>query len=133
MARVLVVDDEPANRALLAYLLRYFGHDVATACDGASAVRSARAERPDLVVMDLAMPGMDGCTAARLIRSEKSLTGIRLLAVSATSTASEESLRAVGFDGFYPMPVDPQSFLSFVYSVIDPPAVTGVTGVTGPE
>jgi CheY-like chemotaxis protein len=124
VARVLVVDDQPANRDLVAYLLRYFGHDVATAPDGASAVRAARAQHPDLIVMDLAMPGMDGYTAAQLMRAEQSLTGIRLIAVSATGTASEGAACAAGFDAFYPMPIDPQAFMSFLEAFIRQPAAT---------
>src|SRR5712692_4401361 len=108
MARILVVDDRAENRDLLSYLLGYFGHVVSTAGDGAAAVRAATAEPPDLILMDLAMPGMDGYTAARLIRSEQILRDVPLVAVSAAGSATLERARQAGFDDFYPMPIEPR-------------------------
>ncbi len=111
MARILVVDDRAVNRDLLSYLLSYFGHDVSTASDGAEALRAALAEPPDLVVMDIEMPGTDGCTAARLMRAETALRNVPLIAVSASTITLEEAQRA-GFDDFYPIPIEPRAFLA---------------------
>ena len=112
MARILVVDDRPENRDLLSYLLGYFGHAVSTAHDGASAVRAAMADPPDLILMDLAMPGMDGYTAARLIRSERALKDVPLIAVSAMGMATLELALEAGFDAFYPLPIEPRDFVA---------------------
>ena len=125
MAHILVVDDEQANRDLLAFLLGYFGHDVTTAPEGESALRAALADPPDLVVMDLAMPKVDGYTAAQLIRAEPTLDGVRMVAVSATSIASAETASAAGFDAFYPFPLDPQDFMSFLEPFTQPSAAAG--------
>jgi CheY-like chemotaxis protein len=125
MARILVVDDELANRELMAYLLRHFGHEVTTAPDGAGALRTALAEHPDLVVMDVAMPGMDGYTAARLMRAEQALSDVRLVAVSATGVASLAAARAAGFDAFYPMPIEPGELMALLEPFIRAPAVDG--------
>ncbi|SDO02272.1 two-component system, OmpR family, response regulator [Klenkia soli] len=68
--RVLVVDDEPSIRELLGLALRYEGWDVATAADGADAVRTARETRPDAVLLDMMMPGMDGLEVLRHLRAD---------------------------------------------------------------
>jgi len=112
MARILVVDDRPENRDLLSYLLGYFGHVVSTVHDGAGAVRAALADPPDLILMDLAMPGMDGYTAAGLIRSERTLLDVPLIAVSAMGAATLERALEAGFDDFYPMPIEPRDFVA---------------------
>ena len=112
MATVLVVDDRPENRDLLIYLLGYFGHEVSSAADGAEAIRAAMAYPPDLILMDLAMPGMDGYTAAGLMRSDETLRNVPLVAVSATGSATPETAKAAGFDAFYPMPIDPRDFMT---------------------
>jgi CheY-like chemotaxis protein len=103
MARILVVDDRAVNRDLLSYLLSYFGHDVSTASDGADALRTALADPPDLVVMDIEMPGTDGCTAARLMRAETALKNVPITLVEA---------QRAGFDDFYPIPIEPRAFLA---------------------
>jgi two-component system, cell cycle response regulator DivK len=120
MARILVVDDQAENRDLLAYLLGYFGHDVSTAPDGAAGMRAALAGRPDLIIMDIAMPGVDGYTAARLMRSEQALADVPLVAVSATGTATLKRARAAGFDAFYPIPIDPRKFMIQIEPFISP-------------
>jgi two-component system cell cycle response regulator DivK len=114
MARILVVDDRVENRDLLSYLLGYFGHQVSTAPGGAAAVRAALADPPDLIVMDIDMPGIDGYAAARLIRTEAALRDLPLVAVSATGTASPEKAHAAGFDAFYPLPIEPRDFVDWL-------------------
>jgi CheY-like chemotaxis protein len=116
MARILVVDDRVENRDLFSYLLGYFGHQVSTAPGGAAAVRAALADPPDLIVMDIDMPGIDGYAAARLIRAEAALRDLPLVAVSVTDTASPEKAREAGFDAFYPMPIEPRDFVEQVES-----------------
>jgi CheY-like chemotaxis protein len=112
VARILVVDDQPENRDLLAYLLRYFGHTVSVASDGAAGVRAALAEVPDLVLMDIAMPVIDGLAAARQMRSHPELDDTALIAISATGSISLETIKASGFDGFYPIPIEPARFIA---------------------
>jgi signal transduction histidine kinase/DNA-binding response OmpR family regulator len=82
---ILVVDDQEENRRLLQQFLEPLGFSVMLAGDGKEAVASARAYRPDLIVMDLRMPGMDGVEAARAIRSTPGLENIFIVAASASS------------------------------------------------
>ena len=112
MARILVVDDQAENRDLLAYLLRYYGHTVSVASDGAAGVRAALADPPDLVLMDIAMPIIDGLAAARQMRSHPELADTPLIAISATASITPETIRASGFDGFYPIPIEPAHFIA---------------------
>jgi CheY-like chemotaxis protein len=114
VAHILVVDDSAANRDLLAYLLTYVGHRVSQAPDGNAAIALARADPPDLVVMDLAMPGIDGYAAAHLMRLDPAMNGVPLIAVSATGRATPEAAAAAGFDDFYPMPIDPETFVAML-------------------
>ena len=95
---ILVVDDKAANRDLLAYLLGSSGHVVEQAASGQAALAAVAAAVPDLVIMDISMPGVDGFTAARRLRTDARLDDVPLVAVSATSYADVSSARAAGFD-----------------------------------
>jgi CheY-like chemotaxis protein len=114
MAHVLVVDDSAANRDLLDYLFTYFGHRVTQATGGDEAIAAARDDRPDLIVMDLLMPGVDGYHAASAVRRDPALADIPLIAVSAARSATQEAAQAAGFDGFYTMPLDPETFVELL-------------------
>jgi CheY-like chemotaxis protein len=118
MARILVVDDQAVNRDLLGYLLGCHGHAVSSASDGAEALRVALADPPDLIVMDIAMPCMDGYTAAGLMRSADALRNVPLIAVSATGTATPKRTETAGFDAFYPIPIDPREFVDQIESFL---------------
>ena len=88
---ILVVDDQEENRRLLQQLLEPLGFGVQLAGGGKEAVASARAHRPDLIVMDLRMPGMDGIEAARAIRSTPGLETVSIVAASASSADLERA------------------------------------------
>jgi CheY-like chemotaxis protein len=79
MATVLVVDDLPANRDLVQTVLGYYGHETLAADDGAQALALLTRQHPDLVLTDVAMPGMDGYQLARAIRSDPDCWGIPIL------------------------------------------------------
>ncbi len=86
MARILVVDDEQGYRAAVASLLSSQGHEVITAHEGGGAIEAAMADRPDLILMDVQMPGMDGDQATRLLRER----GFRAPILALTGDASDE-------------------------------------------
>ncbi len=96
--RILVVDDARASADTLAQLLRAIGHDVATANDGHSAVEWTVQNKPDVVFLDIAMPGMDGYEVARRIRETVGLEDIVLVAL--TGYGQEEDRRRTGEVGF---------------------------------
>jgi CheY-like chemotaxis protein len=82
LSRILVVEDEPAQRALLRRILERAGHEVSDAGDGAAALQAVRESSPDLVVTDMMMPVMGGAELIRRLRSEPATAGIPILAAS---------------------------------------------------
>jgi two-component system cell cycle response regulator DivK len=104
---VLVVEDYDDSRFMLARLLEMSGYWVLEAADGREAVRIAEKECPDVVLMDLQMPVLDGFTATSLIRRIESICRVPVIAVSAQSTEDFISAaKRVGCDRFVPKPVD---------------------------
>ena len=106
-ARLLVVDDNEDNRWLMSFVLEAVGHEVLLAANGSEGVEAARRDRPDLILMDLKMPVIDGFEALRLIRREPSLREIPIIALTATLAGDRgrEQARAAGFDGYIEKPI----------------------------
>ena len=110
--RVLVVEDNPINRDLLEYLLRALGFEPVSAVDGLAGLETARRERPDLVLCDIHMPGLDGIEFARRMKADPALAATPLVAVTALAMVGDrDRILAAGFDGYIPKPIDPTRFL----------------------
>lgn len=105
MAKILVVDDEPAQRFMLRRIFERAGHEVATAGDGAAALRSVQESAPDLVVTDMMMPVMGGAELIRQLRCEPATADIPILA------ASGDPHLAVGADAVIPKPYRPEHLI----------------------
>jgi CheY-like chemotaxis protein len=104
---VLVVDDNDDIRFLIRYLLEQKGCRVLEAGDGLKAVESARRFQPDLILMDLSLPGLDGMAAFSLIRDQAELRDTRVIAFSGQVAAEEiAATRAAGFDDYLIKPID---------------------------
>jgi signal transduction histidine kinase len=112
MPRILHIEDDPANRLLVRKLLVAAGHEVIDAADGLEGVRFACAQRPDLVLVDLNIPGLDGFEVALRLRAEPSLAGVPIVAI--TAEGDRETSLAVGCDGFLQKPIDARSFSSVI-------------------
>jgi two-component system, cell cycle response regulator DivK len=95
MAHILVVEDDEANQELVSRFLRRCGHKVLLAADGAAAVAAALEHRPDLIIMDLSLPVMDGWEAAGLIRSKPEIAHIPIIALTAHKGSGDVG-KAVG-------------------------------------
>jgi CheY-like chemotaxis protein len=107
--RVLVVDDCPDTRATLRTLLGLWGFEVFEAADGPAALRAARTCRPGVVLLDLAMPGLDGYEVARRLRRMPDLGGALLIAVSGYGREQDVArAQAAGFDHHLLKPADPE-------------------------
>lgn len=105
--KLLVVDDHDLSREMLSRRLRRKGFEIVTAVDGEDAVRTALEHEPDLVLMDLSMPGVDGWEAARWIRKNPSIAAVPILALTAHELDGiEGAVRSGGFDGFERKPID---------------------------
>ena len=118
--RLLVVDDNPDNRDLLRDLLLPLGFEIETAGDGREAVRVAQVVRPDLILMDLKMPVMDGHEATRLMRLIEPLKDTPIIAVSANNAEeARASSRLAGADDFVAKPIDNAELLGAIGRALD--------------
>jgi len=107
LPRVLVVDNFPDGREMLVEYLRFRGFDAHGAGDGAEAVARARVLLPDVILMDLAMPNVDGWEATRRIKADPRTRGVTIIAVTAHAFAPDEvSARQAGCDGYIAKPYD---------------------------
>lgn len=115
MATILVVEDNPANMTLAAFLLESAGHSVLRATDAESGVTLARAERPDLILMDIQLPGMDGLDATALLKRDEATRTIPVVALTALAMkGDEERIRAAGCDGYIAKPMRYREFLAAI-------------------
>jgi CheY-like chemotaxis protein len=109
-----VVDDNVDAAESLAVLLRLDGHEVRVACDGPTALTAVQAERPDVVILDLGMPGMDGFEVARRLRGQPGSDGLLLVALTGWAQADDRRrCYEAGFDGHMPKPVEPDALRQF--------------------
>ena len=107
MAQVLVVDDNEDNRLVLARMLEFGGHHVHCASNGREALLVASEQRPDAILMDLAMPGMDGWTATARIKERPELQHIPVIVVTGHVTSDEIGrAQEVGCEDIVSKPVD---------------------------
>ncbi|HEY3365172.1 MAG TPA: response regulator [Symbiobacteriaceae bacterium] len=116
---ILVADDEPLNQGLACKVLRANGFTCVVAADGEQALAEARAHRPALILMDLAMPRMDGWTATRLLRADAELVGIPVLAVTAHAMVGDrERALAAGCDAYLAKPYRPAELMAQVNALL---------------
>src|SRR5437763_139382 len=112
MAKVLVVEDNPANMTLAVFLLQSVGHVVLSALDAEAGLTLAREEQPDLILMDIQLPGMDGLEATALLKSDDTTRAIPVIALTALAMKGDEQrIRAAGCDGYIAKPMRYQEFL----------------------
>lgn len=120
MASILVVEDNPANLKLAVMLLEKAGHVVSRAEDGEAGVRLAREIKPDLVLMDIQMPGIDGLEATRRLRADPATAHLRIVALTALAMkGDEQKIREAGCDGYIAKPYHYREFLDQVARALD--------------
>jgi len=119
-ARVLIVDDNPANLKLAAYLLSSKGYSVATAVDAAGAMAAVRSCKPNLILMDVQLPDMDGLTLTRSIKSNPHTSDVHILAVTAGAMAGDDvRALAAGCDGYISKPIDTRLLAALVQDLLE--------------
>lgn len=124
---LLVVDDHPTNLKLVSDLLEFEDYEVLRAVDGETAQEMIRLTPPDLVLMDLALPGMDGLTLTRLLKADPKTRHIIVVALTAYAMKGDEAkAREAGCDGYITKPINTRSFCGLVAGYLN----KGQTGVT---
>jgi two-component system cell cycle response regulator DivK len=117
--KILVVEDTEDNRQILRDLLSRAGYDIIEANDGAEGVAKASEHKPDLILMDIQMPVMDGYEATRLIKADPALKAIPVIAVTSYAlSGDEEKARTAGCDGHIAKPFSPRQMLAKVREII---------------
>lgn len=115
MASILIIEDTSANLKLAVFLLESVGHTVFSAADAEAGVALARSERPDLILMDIQLPGMDGLQATALLKRDDATRGIPVIALTALAMKGDkERILAAGCDGYIAKPLRYQEFLEHV-------------------
>jgi two-component system, cell cycle response regulator DivK len=122
MTRILVVEDTLDNRQILRDLLTSAGYELVEATDGAAGVAAAIEHLPDLVLMDIQLPVLDGYEATRRIKAHAATAGIPVIAVTSYALSGDEvKARAAGCDGYVAKPYSPRRLLATVREFLDTP------------
>jgi two-component system cell cycle response regulator DivK len=117
---VMLVDDYADNREAYALYLRYKGYRVAEAEDGHQALEQAFKSRPDLIVMDLSLPGLDGWEATRTLKQDRRTRDIPIIALTGHALEGQsESARAAGCDAFITKPCEPNVLETAIRKILE--------------
>ncbi|MGQ0815094.1 MAG: response regulator [Gemmatimonadota bacterium] len=120
-ATVLVVEDNPDNRAIYALILRHSGYHVLEAADGETALEIVSVDKPDLVLLDLSLPRLDGFAVAAQLKSDVATRHIPLIALTAHAFEEDrQRAEAVGFDRYLAKPIEPRHVLREVARYLKP-------------
>ena len=113
--RLLLVEDNEDNRTIYSTVLRYLGYQVIEAVDGLQAVALARSEHPDLILMDISIPGMDGWEATRVLRQDPATQEIPIIALTAHALPDDRKRATeVGFTSYLAKPIEPNAVVAEV-------------------
>ena len=113
--RVLVVEDQPDNRRIIRDLLTSVGYELIEAEDGEAGVRLAKAERPDLILMDIQLPIVDGYEATRRIKADPGLRSIPIIVVTSYALSGDDQKAvAAGCDAYVAKPFSPRELLATI-------------------
>jgi CheY-like chemotaxis protein len=119
VARILIVEDSPDNMTLFQAVLRLAGHDVSGRPDGTGLIEALRANRPDLVLLDIQLPERDGFALLQEIRAQRDLRTLPVVALTAHAMAGdEERALQAGFNGYITKPINVRAFAGQVESTL---------------
>ena len=117
--RLLLVEDNEDNRTIYSTLLRHLGYEVIEAQNGVQAIELARSERPDLILMDISIPEMDGWEATRILRGDPVTKDVPIVALTAHALEDDRERAAeVGFSSYLAKPIEPRAVLAEVRRLI---------------
>jgi len=105
--RILIVEDNPSNRLLIKDVLEFQGYEIIEAEDGQGGIDMAKKYKPDLIIMDIQMPKMDGITAGKIIRDDPDTKDIKIIAVTSFAMLGDkERIIEAGFDQYISKPIN---------------------------
>ena len=117
--RILIIEDQEDNRAIMRDLLSTAGYALIEAVDGEEGVKLARSERPDLILMDIQLPVLDGYEATRRIRAMPDLKSVPIIAVTSYALSGDEAkTREAGCDSYVAKPFSPRELLAKVRALL---------------
>ena len=117
---ILIVEDNEKNRKLVRDVLQFNSYKTVEAVTAEDGIQLARAEKPDLILMDIQLPGMDGITALGHLRADPATKWIRVIAVTASAmTQDRQKILAAGFDGYQTKPINVKEFMGAVRQALD--------------
>ncbi len=117
---ILIVEDNERNRKLVRDVLQFTGYETIEAETGEEGIRLAQERHPDLILMDIRLPGIDGITAFRRIRADPTTQGIPVIAMTASiMTAGQRELLEIGFDGYHSKPLRVREFVAAVQQLLE--------------
>ncbi|HWS72424.1 MAG TPA: response regulator [Thermoanaerobaculia bacterium] len=121
MSKLLLIEDNEMNRDMLQRRLQKRGYDVVVAVDGQEGIEVARRELPDLVLLDMSLPVLDGWSAAGILKGEPPTAGIPIIALTAHAMAGErERAMAAGCDEYETKPIDLPRLLTKIETLLPP-------------
>src|SRR6185436_19778615 len=119
MARILIIEDNPANMKLATLLLRKAGHTALCAVDAETGLTLAREGKPDLILVDIQLPGMDGLAATRLLKQDPATAAIPIIALTAMAMKEDrEKTKAAGCDAYIAKPLRYQELYAAIESLL---------------
>ena len=122
MSLILLIEDNPANLKLASFLIKHAGHEVLMATDAEAGLTIARERRPDLILMDIQLPHMDGLEATTILKADPLTRRIPVIALTALAMkGDEERIRAAGCDGYIAKPMRYKEFLAAVAEHLSDP------------
>jgi two-component system, cell cycle response regulator DivK len=122
MARILIVEDNTSNMTLVTFMLEAGGHTVLGAADAEAGLTMARAEQPDLILMDIQLPGMDGLQATALLKGDDATRAIPVVALTALAMKGDEDrILEAGCDAYIAKPMRYQGLLDTVATFVPAP------------
>jgi two-component system cell cycle response regulator DivK len=120
VAKILIVEDNAANMKLAVFLLESAGHGVVSATSAEAGLTLARAEKPDLILMDIQLPGMDGLEATGILKRDETTRAIPVVALTALAMkGDEERIRMAGCDAYVAKPLRYKEFLATISAQLD--------------
>lgn len=133
MTRVLIVDDNPMFTEMAEFVLRAAQYETATAADAEEALSEIPRFNPELVLLDVQMPGMDGIALTRQLKADPETQGIVLVAFTAFASKGDEiKLKAAGFDGYIAKPVEVMTLAAQVRFWLEGPSTAKNSGFLWP-